>query len=120
SRDPHAALEAAVEELVKAQKSSSRRVTHIVEPLMAAAEAIAADALLSLAYAVDLGDPDGTALLAGNVARRHDFGIAVEAAAGIRARLAWTAPRQDVSPGTPWHVIGSALGLDVALASLTL
>ena len=29
-------------------------------------------------------------------------------------------PRQDVAPGVPWHVIGSALGLDVALAPLGL
>jgi hypothetical protein len=29
-------------------------------------------------------------------------------------------PRQDYAPGVPWHVSGSALGLDVALSSLTL
>jgi hypothetical protein len=119
SRDPHDTLETVVAELVKAKKASSRRVAHIVDPLTPAAEALAADALLSLAYAVDLGDPDGTALLAGNVARRHDFGFGTNDAAA-RARLSWSWPKQDVMPGSPWHVMGSALGLDVALASLAL
>ena len=29
-------------------------------------------------------------------------------------------PRQDFQPGVPWHVGGSILGLDVALAPLNL
>ena len=33
---------------------------------------------------------------------------------------AWMMPRQDVSPGVPWHINGSLLGLDVALASSAL
>jgi hypothetical protein len=32
----------------------------------------------------------------------------------------WTIPRQDFQPGVPWHVTGSALGLDIALARLSL
>ena len=31
-------------------------------------------ALVSLAYACDLGDPDGTVLIAGDPSRRHDYG----------------------------------------------
>ena len=119
-RDPRVVLTVAIEDLVRNQKSpDARRVSRIVEPLVPVAEAIAGDALLSLAYAVDLGDPDGAVLLAGNVARRHDFGFGVNDA-DARARVPWTAPKQDVIPGAPWHVTGSALGLDVALASLTL
>ncbi len=58
-------------------------------------------------------------MLAGNVARRHDFGFALNDA-DARARFSWAQPKQDVTPGSPWHVTGSALGLDVALASLAL
>jgi hypothetical protein len=72
-----------------------------------------------MAYAVDLGDPDGTVLLAGNVALRHDFGFGISDPE-TRARTAWSLPKQEVAPGVPWHVSGSALGLDVGLASLTL
>ncbi len=78
-----------------------------------------AESLLSLVYAIDLGDPDGTILLAGNVAHRHDFGLGVidrEA----RGRSAWAMPHQEVAPGVPWHVAGSALGLELALAPLSL
>jgi hypothetical protein len=120
SRDPHDVVAAVVEDLARIQKlAPAGRVAHVVEPLTPAADAIAADALLSLAYAVDLGDPDGTALLAGNVARRHDFGFGLSDDEA-RARVAWDLPKQEVMPGSPWHVRGSALGLDVALASLTL
>ena len=34
-----------------------------------------ADVLLSIAYAADVGDPDGAVLLADDVSRRHDFGF---------------------------------------------
>ncbi len=120
SRDPHAVIASVVDDLVKIQKSpAARRVAHLVAPLTPVADAIAGEALLSLAYAVDLGDPDGTVLLAGNAARRHDFGLGLNDA-DARARFSWAPPKQDVSPGSPWHVTGSALGLDVALASLAL
>ena len=83
------------------------------------ADVVLADALLSLAYAADLGDPDGAAMLARNVALRHDFGFGRKDA-DVRARSLWAVPRQDFLPGVPWHVTGSVLGLDVAMASLTL
>jgi hypothetical protein len=99
--------------------ADARRVARIAEPLMPAAETIAADAMLSLAYAIDLGDPEGTVLNAGNVAHRHDFGLGIDDASQ-RARFAWSIPRQEVAPGVPWHVRGSALGLDLGLATLGL
>jgi hypothetical protein len=83
------------------------------------ADRVLAEALLSLAYAMDLGDPDGTVLLAGNVARRHDFGFALKDA-NARARISWGLPKSNVAPGTPWHVSGSLLGLDIGLAPLAL
>jgi hypothetical protein len=77
------------------------------------------DALVSFTYAADIGDPDGAPLLAGNVALRHDFGFMRRDVSG-RARGSWTMPRQDFMPGVPWHVTGSLLGLDLALAPLLL
>ena len=43
--------------------------------------------------------------------------------AGIGASahgLPWSLPRQDFMPGVPWHISGSLLGLDIALAPLAL
>jgi hypothetical protein len=34
--------------------------------------------------------------------------------------MPWAQPRQDFQPGVPWHISGSLLGLDIALAQLGL
>jgi hypothetical protein len=75
--------------------------------------------LLSLAYAVDVGDPEGTVLLADDVSQRHDFGFG-QKDAEARARITWAIPHQDISPNAAWHVTGSLLALDVGLSSLAL
>ena len=78
-----------------------------------------ADALKVLIYAPALGDPEGPALLGGDIPARHNFGI--EGAAGVRREyLAWSLPREQVGDGSPWHIEGSLLGLDIALARLVL
>lgn len=78
-----------------------------------------ADALLTLIYAPALGDPEGPALLGGDVAQRHNFGL-VGPAGMRRDFVAWSLPREQVGDGSPWHVEGSILGLDIALARLAL
>jgi hypothetical protein len=80
---------------------------------------VLADVLLSIAYAADVGDPDGTVLLAEDVSRRHDFGFNSRDAES-RLKLAWAVPRSEITPGVPWHVSGSLLGLDIGLAPLAL
>lgn len=76
-------------------------------------------ALLALIYAPALGDPEGPALLGGDVAQRHNFGLV--GPAGVRRDLlAWSLPKEQVGNGAPWHLEGSILGLDVALARLAL
>src|SRR5439155_17485198 len=80
---------------------------------------VLAEALISVTYAIDLADPQGTTLLAGNVGRRHDFGL-TEKNGEARLRTPWTAPVQQIQPGVPWHVMGSALGLNLGLSSLAL
>jgi hypothetical protein len=84
-----------------------------------AADEATAQALVALAYAANLGDPDGPALLPGDVSHRHDFGFG-QKDNDQRLRAAWMMPRPDVSPGVPWHVDGSLLGLDIALAPIAM
>lgn len=78
-----------------------------------------ADALLALVYAPALGDPEGPALLGGDIAQRHNFGL-VGPAGMRRDFVAWSLPREQVGDGSPWHLEGSILGLDIALARLAL
>lgn len=76
-------------------------------------------ALLALIYTPALGDPEGPALLGQDIAQRHDFGLV--GPAGLRREsLAWAPPREQVGAGSPWHIEGSLLGLDIALARLAL
>jgi hypothetical protein len=78
-----------------------------------------ADALLTLIYTPALGDPEGPALLGGDIARRHNFGL-VGPAGMRRDFVAWGMPREQVGDGSPWHLEGSILGLDLTLARLAL
>jgi hypothetical protein len=97
----------------------ARRIPRAVAPLVDLVDVVLGEALLSFAYALDIGDPEGTALLARNVALRHNFGLASRDGPG-RLRAAWGMPRQEARPGVAWHVTGSLLGLDVALAPMSL
>jgi hypothetical protein len=65
--------------------------------------------LASLVYATHLGEPAGTALGGADAASRHDFGDDP-----------WSLPEERSGPGVPWHVQGSLLGLERALAELSL
>jgi hypothetical protein len=91
----------------------------VAEPLIELSDNLLGEALLSIAYAADLGDPDGAVLLADDVSRRHDFGFGARDS-DARARTPWAVPHPDVTPGVPWHVSGSVLGLDIGLAQLAL
>ncbi len=114
------ALKRAAEELAKAAKVRDvKRVAKIAEPIVELADDLLGRNLLSLAYALSLGDPDGTVLLAADVSHRHDFGFGVKDPE-IRGRITWAIPRQEIAPGTAWHVSGSLLALDAGLATLSL
>lgn len=79
-------------------------------------QALAA-ALRALAYVPALGDPDGPVTLSPDVALRHTFGPAGGRAAREHA---WATPVERSGTGTSWHVEGSLLGLDLALARIAL
>jgi hypothetical protein len=118
-RSPADSIEKAVDLLTRINGSNLPLVTQVVAPLFAVSEEVLADALLSLTYALDLGNPDGTTLMGGNVSRRHDFGF-VNREGDKRERVAWSTPTRAIAAGVPWHVAGSALGLDTALSALAL
>jgi hypothetical protein len=113
-------IEKAIEDLSKAGKSGDvKRAARLSSTIIEHVDDILGDALLSLAYAGDLGDPGGAAMLARNVAIRHDFGFGRKDGE-VRVRTVWSVPRQDFLPGVPWHVTGAVVGLDIALATLSL
>lgn len=119
-RPAHETVAKAVEELSKVARGQDvRRAARIASALDDLVDVVLGDALLSLTYAAELGDPEGAATLARNVALRHDFGIS-RGDGEIRMRTIWAIPKQDYLPGVPWHVTGSLLGLDIALAPLSL
>lgn len=119
-RDGRDWLTRAADELDRAARSDDpRRAVRAGEGLLPLGDIVLGQALLSLVYSMHLGDPDGPALLGANVSLRHDFGLARRDGEN-RSRGPWAQPRQDFQPGVPWHVAGSLVGLDVALAPLAL
>ena len=96
-----------------------KRLSAITARLVRPEDAVLADVLTSLLYAMWLGDPQGQAFLAGNVARRHDYGVRLMTGAD-REQTPWLLPMETSGDGQPWHLRGALLGLDVGLARLTL
>ncbi len=119
-RDGREWLMRTASELERAVRENDlRRANRAGEALLPLGDIALGQALLSLVYAIHLGDPDGPALLGANVSLRHDFGFGRRDGEN-RARGPWALPRQDFQPGVPWHVTGSLVGLDIALAPLSL
>jgi hypothetical protein len=75
-----------------------------------------AETLISTVYAMYLGEPDGAAVSAGDAAARHDFGLTDGAGRGA----AWRFPREEHGVRAGWRVVGSLLGLELALGRLSL
>ena len=104
--------------------SSMRRAADLGEarralaPLGVVSDALLGRALLSLAYACDLGDPEGTVLIAGDPSRRHDYGYDMPGR-DTRTRMMWGVASIETRRG-PWHLVGSSLALDLAMAPLAL
>jgi hypothetical protein len=77
-----------------------------------------ADALVSIVYAIHLGDPEGAAVTSSSVALRHDFGLPTSASGGPSE--AWHLPIERFDGKEAWRVRGSLLGLEAALPRLVL
>jgi hypothetical protein len=78
-----------------------------------------ADVLTAIVYAIHLGEPDGAAASAGNVSARHDFALS-DGTPRSSSDRAWRFPREERGDRGGWHVVGSLLGLEMALGRLSL
>ncbi len=116
-----------------------RRLPDIAARLRHVVDVLSADLLRTLPYVVHLANVYGAESLGNDVAARHEFGVRL-ADPGHRSQAPWAAPQGRVAPpgsfdrvGEPWttapgedrftnawHVYGSLLSLDVALAPLSL
>src|SRR5262249_10507202 len=76
-----------------------------------------ADSLQGIVYAIAIGEPDSQALNGGAVWRRHRFGP--DAPGQSDGGAAWRLATEVFGAGG-WHLVGSLLRLDVALAHLAL
>ena len=104
-----------------AERDRLRRIFAIIgSPGIAAAiasgrEADVARALTTVAYGIALGVPDGPVVLAPDIAARHQFRLDSRVEA-----WAWLPATEVQAAGEPWHVQGSLIGLDLALARLAM
>jgi hypothetical protein len=97
-----------------------RKAVSVSESLGRLVDSLLAQTLRSLVYALDLGDPDGTVIAGIDVSTRHDFGFELRTAKEERLQTPWAEPVRVIAAGIPWHVRGSLLNLDLALAPLAL
>jgi hypothetical protein len=95
-----------------------RTVNAAREALHDVADALGALALQEVAYAVSMGWAEGLPLKADAAAARHR--LTIDATAGQNDDVSWTSPRITTGGGAAWHVRGGVLGLDLALAPVTL
>jgi hypothetical protein len=110
-------LERAIKDLAKVKKPKDLgKTARIAVPLMRTADYLVGEVLVALAYASHLGDPEAVLGGEADISHGHDFGIASASGVEGRKRAPWMRPRQLL--GSP--VVGSLLGLDLALSRLAL
>ena len=118
--DPQQVIARELKDLAKIAKPKDvKKARASAPPLYQLSDALLARTLLASAYALAIGDPGGTVLLGVDPSRRHDFGL-LEKEDELRRRAPWGLPVEQLMPGIPWHVLGSALALDVGLSRLAL
>ncbi len=100
-----------------AQSGDTKSAGRLAPRLRLLADSLLARGLLELTYAAALGQPDGAAILAADAASRHEFGFDLP---GFGRFGAWRRPAAGADRIRDWHVTGSILGLDVALAPQSL
>ena len=115
------------------------RLPDIAKRLRYVVDVLLADLLRTLPYVVHLADAYGVETLGDDVAARHEFGVRL-ADPGHRSQAPWAVPQGRVEPPTSfdrigepwiadpgedrfsnaWHIYGSLLSLDLAVAPLYL
>jgi hypothetical protein len=98
---------------------SASSTRELARELADVADAVVTDTLVSIVYALHVGDPAGAIDLAPDLARRHRFATSDRVGLG-KGAPAWSLPRERVGTGVAWHVEGALLGLEHALAGLSL
>ena len=91
----------------------------VAKLLRQASDVYLAQAFLSLAYAPHLGAPETTALLGGDPAWRHSFGLE-DGRAGQSVLNPWRLAAETRGVTEGWYLAGSILNLDLALQRLSL
>ena len=98
-----------------AEAGDIRGAVRLAPQLRLLADQLAARGLMELAYALALGERDGISIAAADAASRHDFGFRAPFLASP-----WHLPAPAIDDLQRWHVGGSLLNLDVALAEFAL
>ena len=110
----------AVKALAKMRKPKDlTKCGRLAVPLRRVIDRYLARVLVSLAYACSLGDPEGTALMAGDPSWRHDWGLLLTNEE-LRIRAPWSIPAETRDDSGHWQVSGSLLALDIALGTQAL
>jgi hypothetical protein len=99
---------------LKSDTASARRAA---AALCVLADGLLGRGLMELVYVAALGQPDRGSIDVADVARRHDFGFRP---GGVGRSIAWRRPQPDAKTDRGWHIVGSLLDLDVALADFSL
>ena len=104
---------AVVAELQRAAAAGDiRGAARLAPELRLLADQLFARGLMALAYAAALGQRDGISIAAADAAGRHDFGLRPT----MTMMSPWRLPMWGTDARQRWHVGGSLLNLDVALA----
>jgi hypothetical protein len=119
-RDARDAVEKTIDELTQMRRAPERNpAARVAASLFDMVDVVLAESMLSLNYEVNLDVPRAARWAAASLAGRHDFGLA-QLEHEQRLRTAWAMPRRAAEDDVPWHVVGAALGLDLAIPSLAL
>jgi hypothetical protein len=103
--------------LKRAAKGTDARTGDQLPPVLRRlADELLGRGLMELAYAAAFGSPDRATISAGEAAARHSFILPFQGAPSA----AWQLPATATVPNRPWHLSGSLLGLDIALAEFSL
>jgi hypothetical protein len=100
-----------------AKSGDTRHAPRLAPRLRLLADSLAARGLLVFAYAASMGQPDNAVISPLDAASRHVFGLELP---GVGRAGAWRWPSAGSDRVRDWHLTGSALGLDVALAQYSL
>ena len=93
-----------------------RRTERSMQAVLSAADVVAADALVSLVYAVAIEDPESPLALSATLPRRHElYGVGL----AEKATSPWMLPVERAVDGKARHAAGSLLALDIGVTALT-